>query len=303
MGAVGKARRIVPACAVIVGIIRAVRHGPYDNGTVGVHRDLAVAAGAGKTARIRRERGPSLAVIGGIAPPLRRHPKAVSHADHVIGVQLREIDSGGGVPAWATVHSEGRGLGDIVVPHSVDIPHRAEQYPSRDGRGKVLDGGFFEAVVGEGPGDGGGRGSLDIGRAIDSLPGRVNGVIGIERVDLDVPHPSRAPRVGVRAPVDPTDPIVVITGLIGSTGIADRGPTRSPVDRSPNSIRVPPIQRGHHHMLGILRVHADAAITAGIGGRTRQGLLRPGQGGRVQLPHLSVGDVVRAVTPAVIIDP
>jgi hypothetical protein len=143
LGAVGKARRIVPACAVIVGIIRAVRHRPYDDGTGGVHRDLAVASGAGKTVRVRRERGPILAVIGRIPPPLRSHPKAVSNADHVIGIQLREIDSGGGVPAWVTVHSEGWGLGDIVVPHSVDITHRAEQYPSRNGRGKVLDGGFF----------------------------------------------------------------------------------------------------------------------------------------------------------------
>jgi hypothetical protein len=121
------------------------------------------------------------------------------------------------------------------MTHPVDVPHGAEEDSARHRSGHVELGRLLQTIVAEDPGDPGRpSGGVDVVAPPDAGPGRVNGAIGVERVDLDVPHPTRPTIVRpAKARID--RPVVVVSreGAAVPPGgyIADGHPSTAAIDR------------------------------------------------------------------------
>ncbi len=253
-----------------------------------------------------RHGGPCLTVIRRIGS-VRRDGARVSHSHQRIEGGFGEVDSVRIGEFGGTVHSQRGGLCQVGMPHSADIAESAEKNPAGRRGDHVGRRGFFQAVVGEGPSDGGRRGVEDIRTAPNPAASRVNGVVGIEGVDLHVPLPARASSVG-SAEKGPFRAVEVVGGerrrVPTDVLVSDGRPSAPGVRGIEDFIRpAPPIQGGNYHMADAFRIHTNTAIAAVSAGRPRRGDIRPGQGAGVQFPNLPGGDVVRTVTATVINDP
>ncbi len=253
-----------------------------------------------------RHGGPRLAVIRRVGA-VRRDGARVSNPHQRIGGGFGEIDAVRIGEFGGTVHSKRGGLCQVGMAHTADIAESAEKNPAGRRSDHVRHRGFFQAVVGEGPGDGGRRGVEDIRAAPNPAARRVDGVVGIEGVDLDIPLPASSSSVG-SAEKGPFSAVEVVRGersrVPTDVLVSDGGPCAPGVCGIEDFVRpAPPIQGGNHHMADAFRVHANPAVTSASAGWARRGDIRPGQGGCVQLPNLPGGDVVGAVSAAVINDP
>ena len=170
----------------------------------------------------------------------------MSLADNKIGVELGKINSIRGAHGRIAVHPQGRGLGEIGMPHSRDITYGAEKHPARHGGCHIRDCGFFEAVILEGPCDARGLGcGVDVGTVPNPAPGGVEDVGRIEGVDSDIPLPANPAIIGPAKP-GPNGAIVVVLGVGAPIPtvlrVPDHRPRRSPVCRLKILVRpTPPI--------------------------------------------------------------
>ncbi len=191
------------------------------------------------------------------------------------------------------------------MAHAVHVAQAGKEDASLRGRGHVNGHRLLKVVVGVGPGNGA---RLDIGAAPNPAPptrpgGRVNGVVGIERIDGHAPRPTRPSRAAAASLL-----------VYGAVDVEDRGAGTSLGDDRPRTAAVggrkdpvgsaPPIDGRDQGMAGVLVVNADTGIAAAAAGRpVGGGHVGPSQGTRVEFPDLTGRDAVGSVAAAVINDP
>jgi hypothetical protein len=162
---------------------------------------------------------------------------------------------------------------------------------------------LLDAIIREGPCH---TRRLDRGQNIRTRPKpptrRVDGIIGIEWVDLHAVHVPRAAIVGPAKP-GPCHAVVVVNGerarIPAVLRIRDDVPRPTTIGGLETLVgSTPPIYGRDHRVLGVLGVHTDTAVTARPTSRTiGRGHVGPSEGGGIQFPNLS-GLVISAVVIA-----